>query len=166
MERKTYTQEEIEEKINALPEHVRAFIYSKDMDEAVRVIGQKHQLHIDQMGFLHAEMVDLMIGKISTEEFVPYIMETVELDKQKAEAVAQDVNALVFEKIRRAMKSGAEVALTQKTITPPAPVTSTPTKEELPIPQTLPRVTPPQTPTSPPGPRNYKTDPYRESLEG
>lgn len=165
MEEESYSAEEAQKRAEKLPAAAKEMLYSPEMGRIIRSVGQKHQLHIDQMDLLSTEAGQVILGFIEPKKFPQSISETFRIDQASANAIAQDINTLLFEKIRSAMKSGAEVALTQKTITPPAPVTPTP-KEELPIPQTLPRATSPQTPTPPPGPRNYKTDPYREPLEG
>ena len=139
MERKTYTSEEIKEKLRALPGHVQDFIYSEEIDAAVQKIGQKNQLHIDQMGLLQAEVTDVMIGTTEPNDFVPYMIETLEIDQTKAEAIAKDANEMLFEKIRQAMRDGTPLtsttSSTQPRVTPaatPVPTTPTAPKREFP----------------------------------
>lgn len=104
MRRRTYTREEIEQKFDSLPEGVRKYIHSFEMDVAVQKIAQKNNLHIDQMGLLEAEIVDVVLGKTEPENFVPYMMETLEIDQEQANNIAQAVNVELFEKIRAYMR--------------------------------------------------------------
>ena len=151
MERKTYTREELDAKFDALPEHVRNYIFSADMEAGLQRVGQKHKLHIDQLGFLETDMVNVMLGTIEPSEFAPYIAQSLDLDMAEANAIAADVNAEVFEKIRAHMKEGGAAQTT--TNTPPVPTVSTPSAPTLssaptsttppePAPQALPAVAP------------------------
>jgi hypothetical protein len=150
MERKILTEEEIERVFDSLPAQIQDYIYSEDLNSAVKKIGQRNQLHIDQMGFLQAEIVDVLTGKTRQDDFVPYMMETLEIDRAKADAIAQDVNDKIFLKIRESLQqvheltkerpesappammavpavkllepTAADIMLTQKTVTAPVPL--------------------------------------------
>ena len=129
MERKIYTSEEMDEKLDSLPENIQKIIYGPEIDIAVQKIGQKYQLHIDEMGLLHAEIVDVMIGKTESEDFVPYLIETLEIDREKAASIAEEVNTLLLTHIRDAMRYGGDIAannMTAPTNTPPQAVSPTP----------------------------------------
>ncbi len=151
MEKRIYTEQEIKEKVAALPQAVQEYLYSTDMEAALQSIGQKHQLHIDKLGLLETEAIDVMIGASEPENFVENIKDLLDLDDNKANALAQDVNAEVFEKIRAHMKEGGAAQTT--TTTPPVPTVSTPSAPTLssaptsttppePAPQALPAVAP------------------------
>lgn len=161
------------------------------MDSIIRQIGAKHTLHIDQMGVLEAEAVDVMIGFTKPNDFVTHVAEVLQIDQAKAGAVARDVNDMLFLKIRDSMKKVAElgsvspISSTPVTPTPvSAPVTApllTPKPAEmhsadLMLTQKTASVTPVPQPTTdhkqqttgnqqPPKPQNYKADPYREPVE-
>lgn len=137
MERRSYTNTEIEQKLEALPGHVKDFVYSNEIDAVVQKIGQKNQLHIDQMGLLQAEVTDVIMGTTEPNDFVPYMMETLQIDQPKAEAIAKDANELLFEKIRQAMRDGTPLtSSTSSPAQPSATPASTPTSAPTPtVPQ-------------------------------
>ncbi len=107
MEKPIYTEHEIAEKVASLPKSVQDYIFSPEMEAALQHVGQKHQLHIDKLGLLETEVVDVMIGATEPENFVPYMVDTLEIDQQQANAIAQDVNTELFEKVRAYMRGDA-----------------------------------------------------------
>ncbi len=129
MARKTYSDEEIQKRIDQLSEEAADFLYSPDMGVLVKHISDAHKLHIDQMSLLEAEVGELMLGLTEPMEFVPNLMDTLHIDKETADAVAKDVNDQLMQKMRGLM--GAPSAQTESSIvmpsskpieTPPAPV--------------------------------------------
>src|SRR5438105_8916812 len=111
MVRKIYTEEEVEKRIESLPEAAGDYLYSAEMAQEVKQISDKNHLHIDQMSLLEAEVGELILGLTDTQEFVPNLMDTLRIDKEKAGAVAKDVNDQIISKIRRSMGSpGAPIA--------------------------------------------------------
>jgi hypothetical protein len=132
-----------------------------------------------------------MTGFAETKDFATALAKLLELEQTKAEAIASDVNELLFTKIRDAMKNISNQGAPMPT-TSPVPVTSTPAvsaastpptpapKPQVPLaphPHDLmlvektittppnPAKTPSVAPPAPPKPENYKTDPYREPVE-
>ena len=193
MERTIYTKEELAQKFAALPANIASYVYSSDMEEALQAITEKHQIHIDQMGVLETEVVDTLIGAESGETFTSRITESLEINETKASAVADDVNRLVFLKIRESMQEASEAKIIIQPEPPPLATSKVPAIAEPLLPtmqtQTLQPVKkePPSmpaaeqmltqktvsTPTSMPAtspttlatPTSYKTDPYREPPE-
>lgn len=104
MDRKTYTPEEIQKRFDALPSDIKALVYSADMLRLIQKIGGKHQLHVDQLGSLEAETADVMSGFSRPEDFISNIEQSLQIDHAKAEAVAKDVNDMLFVKIRESLK--------------------------------------------------------------
>jgi hypothetical protein len=212
--RKVHTKEEIQKKLDSLPQDIKNFLYSLDFDVLIQQISAKNRLHIDQMAMLAAETNEVMTGFAEPKDFIPNLMQTLQIDQPKAEALARDVNDQIFVKIRESMRkvyeqskvppppppkppappapppppappkppapppppppklsvppvpsaalakegpklpalTQADVALTQKTVSPPPP------------PKATQDTTPPQKP-EPPKPGAYKADPYREPPE-
>ena len=120
MERVIYTAEEINKKLELLPPDVRGLIYSTEMDAALQKVSEKHELHIDQMGSLETETVDTLIGIDPLNTFVERIGESLEVDATKAAAIAEDVNQLLFLKIRASMQKMSEVPPTTEPSQPAA----------------------------------------------
>ncbi len=151
MERKKYTAEEIEKKFAGLPEEIKAFLYSAEMLDNIKKIGEKHKLHIDQVGLLEAETSEVMLGFTNTKDFPAVLEESLDIENQKAQLVAQDINDQLFVKIRDAMKRTYEQQKgegeKQKVQSVPPPATSVP----LAAPQIKTTPSAPQvTPTPPP----------------
>jgi hypothetical protein len=210
---------EIQKRIDALPEDIRKLVYSADMDAVIQRVGQKHGLHIDQMGALEAETAAVMIGMTEHGEFSENIADTLNVNQQKARALAEDISNELFAKVRNSMKdvyektkvpspvisqaapppappppppappkaaqgtapfpstsspkeaprlpsvTAADLALTQRAVTPPKPSPALPATGSTNSPQASSgQATPPQKP-EPPKPADYKTDPYREPVE-
>ena len=152
MERKTYTKEEIEKKFAELPADIQSFVFSADMEAALQEVGTKNQLHVDQAGALETETVDTMTGLESSESFAERIMDSLEVDEKKAAAIVEDVNNLLFLKIRASMQKVAETLPPQESPAPAAmretPTRTSPPQEEHILPPTstsvsLPAVTTP-----------------------
>ena len=131
-----------------------------------------------------------MLGFTGTADYPAVLAETMDIDIAKAGAVAQDVNDLLFTKIRDAMKRTYEkqkavsatvsAPVAVKITTPPLPVAISkpiePHPADLMLTQktvtTAPTTPKPATPPAPPQapkpatppvtPQPYKADPYRE----
>src|SRR3989344_1315550 len=114
MAKKTYTPQEAKARYESLPTEIKSLLYSPEMLMSVRQIAQKHQLHIDQTGILEDETSAVMLGFTDTADYPAVLAETMDIDIAKAGAVAQDVNDLLFTKIRDAMKRTYE----QKKVVP------------------------------------------------
>lgn len=107
MDRKQFSDEEVQKRIEALPPEVSALLYSPEMLEIVKRVGAKQQLHIDQVGLLEAETGEVMLGFTSSKDYPEALMETLGVDRMKADAIAQDINDMLFVKIRDAMKKAS-----------------------------------------------------------
>ncbi len=179
MARKIYTPEEVQKRLESLPADIQALVYSADMDGVIQKVGTKNQLHIDQLALLEAEVGEVMLGFTESKDFVQNLMDTLQVDRAKADTVAQDINEQLFSKIRESMKNlsrpaaqtppAAPIVTTKPTI-PPAPVAKPAEAHpaDLMLTQKTVSVAPvapkPATPP-PPAPQPYKADPYREPTE-
>lgn len=178
--------QQIQQRIAELPADVQAAIASSDFDKKLQAIGQRHGLHLDQMQKLGDEVMLVMIGLMSADNFAANIAGEVGIDAEKAGRIATDVNAEIFIAIRESLKTIAAspaqgaptpanpVAPTQSTppAAPATPITATPPTQattpvhpaEMMLSQKTVTVPPPaNTPAPlPQKPTNYKADPYRE----
>jgi len=170
MKDRFYTPQEIDKKMEALPQDIQGLVYSARMLDVIQGIGAKYKLHIDQIGVLEAEVADVMIGFTPAEKFVPNLVATLSLDKATAENIAKDINDELLIKIRESMKK----SYYQPTAAPPpAPVAPAPVAPPAPQKPTEPHpaelmlsqktvTTAPPVPSAPAKPEPYKADPYRE----
>lgn len=100
-------QQQIEERIAELPEDIQAAIASSDVDEKIRLIGQAHNLHIDQMEALNDEIMMGMLGFINLDDLPHGIEERVRVTSQEAQAITDAANQEIFHSIRESMKAWA-----------------------------------------------------------
>jgi hypothetical protein len=103
MARKTHSEEEVQKRIDALPEAASNFLYSAEMSAAIREIGGKHRLHIDQMSLLEAETGELILGLTEPQDFASYLAAGLNVNAEQAVAIAKDVNDQLMSKIRASM---------------------------------------------------------------
>ena len=131
---RNYSQQEITEQFNKLPEDLKAAISGADMPQTLRKIGQAHHLHIDQLGTLVNIVKLTLAGFIKARDFVETLKEALNADDQTVQSVASAVNAKIFLPLRNSMRTvskdypedryaPAEGASDKNT--PPEPVTKT-----------------------------------------
>lgn len=116
----------------------------------IRQIAQKYQLHLDQTGVLEDETSAVMLGFTDTADFQAVLAETMGIDSTKADAIARDLNDLLFIKIREVMKKTYQK---QKVVPSPAQVTRpaiAPASVKISTP--VPPIVPPAQPKLPPVP--------------
>lgn len=103
---------EIQNQLNSLPKKVREIISSIDITNEIASLRVKHHLMLDQIATLELETMLVMIGLDEAENFADNIKTNLNIEKDKAEALAHDINELIFNKIRHAMmeedKEGGE----------------------------------------------------------
>lgn len=123
-----YTSAEIQRRLEALPPDIRNLIYGTDVGEAAESIGNKHSLHIDQVGALEAATINTMIGFVVPQDFPDVLAEDLGVDPDRALAIAHDIDTALFQKIREQMKATpsttdniAPIATTLDVSTPAVP---------------------------------------------
>lgn len=156
----THSVEEAKERFEKLPEEVKKLLYSWEMTSAITKVGEKNQLHVDQMDILNTETGQVMLGFTQTRDYPQILMESLKVDRIKADAIAQDINDLLFVKIRDSMKvvDSTPASIPEKTVQMPSAaarvvptkiVTATPTPTPTPPLQTSIQIPKPQTPAVP-----------------
>lgn len=123
-------QQKIEARLAELPEDVRNAINDNDLDAKVRSIGQKFNLHIDQIGGLGDEVMLVMLGFTPLEGFAGALATQLSLDPVLAQTITAEVNTSIFLSIRESMKKFTEErAAVEPTpdAMPPAVVATPPT---------------------------------------
>ncbi|KKW42983.1 MAG: Cordon-bleu protein-like protein 1 [Parcubacteria group bacterium GW2011_GWA1_56_13] len=98
----------IQARLEELPEDIRKAVQSADMDKKIQEIGAKNTLHLDQIGNLGDETYMVMLGFTDPAEFAENLAKELNLPKEKAEAVAQDVGTALFIPIRESMQQFME----------------------------------------------------------
>ena len=83
-----YTEEQIGQMYDNLPEDLKEAIFSVDMSEIVEKIGREKQLNIEQIGDLANETGMVMLGVTHPNEFIANLADRLEVDKEKARVIA------------------------------------------------------------------------------
>jgi hypothetical protein len=187
------TQELIAQRMQELPEDVRAAIQSAELDTTLQKIGGAHGLHIDQIATLIDETILVMLGFEPMDTFSARLAESFKISSDEAGKLSQDINAQVFLAIRESLKQFAAAKQTAPAVVPTAPapataptfvalaptapaVAATPTK---PMPEELmpaehllknttvsvPTATPTDATAAPATPPAYTQDPYHEPID-
>ena len=101
---KNFTAEQIEEIYKILPNDLKKAFFSANKDEIIESIGRKHSLAIDKIGDLANETGMVMLGVTHPNEFIGNLADRLEVDKEKARAIAQEINEQIFRKVRDSLK--------------------------------------------------------------
>ena len=101
---KNFTEEQIEIMYKNLPNDLKTVFFSANKDETIESIGRKHNLTIDKIGELANETGMVMLGVTHPNEFIGNLAERLEVDKEKARAIAGDINEQVFKKVRESLR--------------------------------------------------------------
>lgn len=145
MAKKLYSPEETAEKFQSLPKAVKDLLYSFEMTSIVTKVGEKHGLHLDQMDALNTEAAQVMLGLTETSEFPEILMEDLNIDQAKAIAIAKDIDATLFTRVRAALSQPSAMADTSSTpiiqpVTPPPAPSSSSTPTPTPAVPAVPKV--------------------------
>ncbi|MCC6290673.1 hypothetical protein IT398_01215 [Candidatus Nomurabacteria bacterium] len=111
---KTYTQEELDKQFDQAPAIVREALFSKETSDRIKLIGDRHKLHIDQIGSLSDEIGLVMLGLEPSNIFVSNIETRLGIERSLAEQIATNVNKEIFLKIRESLKQMEENKNTPK----------------------------------------------------
>ena len=101
---KNFTEQEIAQIYDNLPEDLKDAIFGLEMNEIVERIGGETKLNIEQIGDLANETGMVMLGVTHPNEFVANLAERLEADKEKARAIAQEINEQIFKKVRESLR--------------------------------------------------------------
>ncbi len=157
---KIHSATEAKERFETLPQEIKNLLYSPQMSLVMQQIGQKNKLHIDQIDYLNNITGQVMLGFLDTKDFSAELVDNLSVERVQADAIAQDVNDLLFNKIREQMQKVYEANKTEAKVVgagetpikintpPPTPLGRRPaTGEAQPLATVLPkepaRVTPP-----------------------
>lgn len=107
----------------SIPEDILKIIKTGMVYKKLEIIGNKYNLFIDQLGQLNADTEMVMVGKIKSDSFVKIIADDLEIDMEKALAIAKDVNTEILDSIRESLRKIQE----QEAVTTDQPTETTQT---------------------------------------
>lgn len=102
---KQFTAQEIQDRLDNLPEELQEAITSADINTKVEDIAKKNGLHFDQMGELADEVGLVMLGLSKSIDFVDNISKKCNINTKSARDIAEEINREVFDSIREYMKN-------------------------------------------------------------
>src|SRR3989344_2586937 len=103
--------------ISQLPAPIRAFFVSGKVEIVAKNLMQKYQLHIDQGAITEREIILLLLGLKSPDEFTKTLVEEAKLDQQTVNGITRDVNEQIFVPLREEMRKGSA----QQSVATPSP---------------------------------------------
>lgn len=100
----TFDYKILEEKMRQLSPEMQSALTSVEISQAIQDISKKYELKIDQEGVLFDHTAYVMLGLLPSKDFVKEFTKEAQIDEKKVQLIAEDVNANVFDKIRRSMR--------------------------------------------------------------
>lgn len=150
-----------------IPTDIRMVMDNDEHADKIRAISKKYNLHIDQLGELSAHIGYLMVGALKPKQFIPELVEEMNIDEATATKIVQEVNEQLLTPIRDSLKKihgldGSkplveEVKVEEKAKNPP-PATNFDDRLGKYFSTTN------NTDANLPNPRPYTQDPYREAV--
>lgn len=121
----TLLQRQLQQVFANLPEGIRALLLADDLNDKIERIGQKNGLDENQSSDLVRIVVRLLSGIIQPTQFVALIMETLEVPRETAALLAEDINRDIFNPVKDELKEVHKLPPSMKpgTDATPRPVT-------------------------------------------
>lgn len=146
----------VAEQLSTLPKPVQDFIVGPERTRVALALTQKHSLHADQASVFEVQLIHMLLGVSSPEEFTKALTDA-GIAPSTVAALATDVNAEVFIPLREAERQSPEaVPAPQKPAPLPPPAIEyqpAPTLPGSPVPAPMPVPVPvPQASVAPPVP--------------
>ena len=142
---KEQLQQEVVRRYENLSDELKKAMMSVSSAEIIYEVGKKHDLNVEKIGVLAEEVGYIMLGMIPPSDFVSDLKNLLEIEENKANEIAQEINHKIFLPIREEMKKTygtnfLEETITErqgtsdmrqgtpKTIVPPRPIPPTPSR--------------------------------------
>lgn len=108
MNQLTFTAEQVLAAYRNLPTIVRQSIEEIDLIETIQNIGQKNNLHIDQVGKLSDEVGYVLFGLIQPDSFIGNIQRSLFVTPDQARQIGTEVNEQIFSAVQRRVRELTE----------------------------------------------------------
>lgn len=99
-----YTKEQKIKIFESLPQELKDAIMSVETSEKLRAVTGKNSLMLDQATELGDEVGLLMLGITKQKDFLKNIEKRLEINEEKALAIAKDVNTEILDSIRESLR--------------------------------------------------------------
>ncbi len=98
-------QDALMDRFERLPKTLREAISSIETADNIQEIGEKYKLHIDQVGKLGSETGLVMLGFTRPYLFPAKVAQALNIPREEASKIAQDINEKIFSQIREFIQS-------------------------------------------------------------
>ena len=128
-------EENITEVIRMLPPAIHDYVTQGNYTVVAQHLMKKYGLRIDQGGILEREILLLLIGIDTPDEFTQALVEEAKIEEQVVGSIIQDMNDQVFVPLREAERKNGTLPQEQNSAsTSPHPVTPPPAAPVSPLP--------------------------------
>lgn len=100
----TYIGEEFQKRFKTLPADIQNALTAVASVDMLTAIGKKHGLMVDQIGKMADEIWKVMLGLANPKDFIRNLASALDIESEKASAIANDVNAQMFQPIRESLR--------------------------------------------------------------
>jgi hypothetical protein len=98
------TQNLITKQLDILPQEIKEAIFSVDYPKQLQEVVKRNIILIDQAGKLETETTLVMLGLEPLNDYIINLSRELEISAEKATAIAQDVDELIFKNIRESLR--------------------------------------------------------------
>lgn len=99
-----YTEEQIKELFEKLPEDVRGTVTSVEVENKLQQLANKYRLHVDKVDELFDETTLVMLGITRPNNYQKNLERRLEIPEDTARDLVGEVNGQIFGSIRESMK--------------------------------------------------------------
>ena len=94
-------EENIRQILPTLPLPIQKFFEQRKLDTITRLLMERYALHIDQGTILERELMFLLLGLESPDEFAAELYANLPVSKQTVLGIVKDINAQIFVPLRK-----------------------------------------------------------------
>lgn len=98
-----YTQQQLKEKFDSLPNDIRQALLSEDPGLIIQLIGQDAGITPEQALDIEDEVTAVLMGTSHPKDFIANIQSKIDVDQEKARAIAEKVNEEIFQPVKESL---------------------------------------------------------------
>src|SRR3989344_4316248 len=105
----SYTQEQIKNHYDRLPDVLKHAMYSADIAEKMFALGKKHGLTVEKIGLMSEETGYVIMGLTPPRVFTTALAERLQIPADAAEKIALEISHEIFFPLREALKQAHQI---------------------------------------------------------
>lgn len=129
-----YTQEQLDKIVEKLPEELREAMFSMETAQEIGEICESYGINDNRVGEISDRVGYVLAGLMLPQEVAQVLEKEVKLPRVLAEAIARDLNRLVFYPVKAALEQlhRMEIEVSAKIVTPQPEEGEAPTEKPKP----------------------------------